>query len=176
MIFLRGFIVSACCFFLGIEITNVYFLPVQFCARRPFPTTFMPVNSFESALIFPILGSIGIILRAVADAKICSPTIQCVPIFMIYFSLIFLSQTKNKTVHENAFTVFSTSPLRACCVKTFRKLIPVGKPVPSRQPLIVRSIDNRILILRKWDIPVRCVRRLSDNVAFYPTFHGGTSI
>jgi hypothetical protein len=159
------FVVGVGCFLGGIKQAEVNFSVIYSQFRAPFFTYFVPPNSLKSTCIASFFWSIAPILGMAAFSKIVSAIIQSVSIPMV--DLLSWESVHNQTVHSTV-TVFGAG---LGSVETFCIFIPIGPPIPLREPFKIFGINDCSLSSCERNQAVRLIERLdnfvSANTAFW---------
>lgn len=134
------------------------------------PAFFAPAHASKSGDCFPMSLRVSHILCMSAFAQVLAAIIQSVAVFVV--ALFSGNAAKDETVHGEM--LFST-PLFPLSVEGSSIAVPIGIPVPLRQPFKVSGIDERILPLCKWNQLVGWVKRLDYVVSLHAAFHRCTS-
>jgi hypothetical protein len=166
-IFLRGVIVSVSRLFLGIKKTEIYDFVLAAYLRSPF--SIVSKNSLITTSVDFPFSAICRISRTRGFSEIVPAVVQSVAIFVIHE---LLRETKNLSGHSDTSLLSGET----YCVKTSSTFIPMGRPIPLIQPIIVGRIYDRILSLCQWNQSVGLIERLDNFVSANTAFRHESSM
>jgi hypothetical protein len=155
-IILRGRIISVGRFLGGREIAKVNLFTSNCYLASPSST--VQRNSFEPTGAIRPLSSVPAIIGWRALAKIFSSVVQSVVIPVV--GLFSGRASQYNPTHENSAPTYGD--------KSIYDLVPVRVPVPLVEPVVVRSVNNGVLVLSQSDKAVGCAKRLNDWFALQP--------
>lgn len=138
------------------EISKDHLLAVVHDLRFPLSTPRTPRNAFMPTLVISLCMSIGLLLESIGNAKVKVSIIEAVMIVVVALTGVLIRQPKNFSVHPYLHSWLSCFARElAYGVKSFRVLIPIGVPLPSREIGKAMWADFRELSLGQRDEEIR---------------------
>lgn len=134
---------------------------VDLYSGSPFAVSLKPIHAFKSAAATFLFFSIGAVLTACAGPQIVPPVVQSLPIPVVNFIKVQSCTFCNYTVHQDSFLIRSFRDSR----QTHRvvvKSVPgtthfYYMPFPLHEEVVVNSVNDCELTLRKWNEAGSCI-------------------
>jgi hypothetical protein len=158
---LRSFVVGVSRVFLCAEQASIDAPTPYVQSGSPSFFDTVPTNSFETAGVVWLAPPIALILAVRASPQILSAVVQFIMVSVIHgFVTLWLHDFP---MHQDGTS--SRIPAIGKVPHFFRA---ATGPAPSREPLEIGNVHNRVLPSRKWDKAIRFIQGLNN----YVTLHG----
>lgn len=151
-----SFFSHICSFFFCGEISKVHEFSIDSNASLPFAMR-TKMYTFNSNQIVRVQSFVAIVFCLRALSQVRPSIIKRIVVDMVHLFPIFTC--KNYAMHPNSFIPLMSSHTKTSCMG-----IKLRFPIPLIEPVVVRSIYNGVLPLRKRDKSVRLVERLRNGV------------